>query len=475
MAEIFYDPEVEPIESQAIDAAGIDLDLDISTDDFHNLSSSKSSQGPPSVERTYSSEVFADFIVKVQEQFRDVPPQVKLWVLEHGRLRRFLRANKSNVDKAVDQLRWCVDFRTEIEAWFVEPEDVKAELQLGKFYCRSTDHLGHPVLVYKCRRADHTLCPNLQMRALIMCLDALEKQMDQGCYAEDHTWVVILDMLGKAQKGSPTADYFMKLTKIFVKCYPCRLHRLFIVDANAVFRTVWRLAHKSKLIDQRTVWKVSFPCRQSSPGNQIVPELVDCIGYDALEVEYGGNDTFQWDEHQHWNVLALAPAGGSMAGSAAGSIQASKAPDDASSWRVAGTITETGSTCTGNTSWYSAQTLDLEGQVVDTSELEQRILADCQALRSRLASCSTRSSSSSGTLLELERILHEHAQADFCPSTPKGTGLAAWSPTGAAEGLSVWRHRARRRLACVVALSVMIFVLLAGFPIVYWMSDCPHL
>eukprot|EP00747_Dinoflagellata_sp_TGD_P220155 gnl/TRDRNA2_/TRDRNA2_92160_c0_seq2.p1 gnl/TRDRNA2_/TRDRNA2_92160_c0~~gnl/TRDRNA2_/TRDRNA2_92160_c0_seq2.p1 ORF type:complete len:416 (+),score=69.92 gnl/TRDRNA2_/TRDRNA2_92160_c0_seq2:162-1409(+) len=228
--------------------------------------------------------------------------------MHSNRMRRFLRAHGGSPERALEAIRWCVDFRTELQMWNIEMNEVKDDLKLGKFYCRTLDKEGHPVIMYRTRRADHTLNQDVRMRALVLALDQMERRLDRGDWNEEGTWVVVLDMTGKSQRGSMSVDYFMRVVKLFVKCYPGRLHRLFIVDANFMARRLWSLACSTRLIEEQTVNKVCFVCRiKTAEGVVVVPELLQQVGSDRLEEEYGGRDRFEWEDEKHWDVIALSP------------------------------------------------------------------------------------------------------------------------------------------------------------------------
>jgi|Transcript_56778 hypothetical protein len=438
-----------------------------------------------------------DLKTRVSEKLKEWPAESEAWALNNGRLRRFLVGNQGDVGKALDQMAWCVDFRTQLAAWNVDPIDVKEEMQLGKFYCRSLGNEGHPIIMYRHCRADHTLCPQLQMRALVFCLDHLEQKLDQDCYVEDGRWVVILDMYGKPVKGSVSAEFFMMLTRTFVRCYPERLHRLFIVDAGSFIRGVWTMACKSTLVRKDTAEKVIFPRRRQVNGRLVVPELLEQIGKDALEEDYGGNDGFSWNTELHWNVIHLAPP----------SLQNSliKIATEAA------TVEEdTASTNSGATSWFSLPSLQHccadvnlcqqalthdaielveRGQqigsghpgklVTDTCKNvdEQHLLRECQSLRSHLIRIPStdRNAVTVAKLAQLHRelsgFLKTRSEFSLCDDSLYQSSSGKGGRNSDA-GLIKWKRAANWRLRCIVALCILIVGLVLTFSIARGTMDC---
>lgn len=437
-----------------------------------------------------------DFKSKLVEKLKKWPREAEPWALDKGRLRRFLVGNHGDVDKAVEQMNWCMEFRTQVGAWNVEPQEVKEEMQLGKFYCRALGHQGHPVILYRNRRADHSLCPHLQMRALVFCLDHLEQKLDQGHYVQNGRWIVVLDMHGKPIKGSASAEFFTMLTRTFVRCYPERLQDLFIVDASTFIRGVWTMACKSKVIRSETAAKVHFPCRRRIHGRDMVPELLEHVGKDALEEEYGGNDSFSWNKELHWNVVLLAPP-----------------PLQKSLIKIATQAAtledETGSTCSGATSWFSLPTVqdysfETGNYHKDANELvelgqiaigapsillngasskvdEQHLAGECQVFRSHLAHFPTVRLQSAVSLAnfvqlhrELSAFLKAHGESNFSGHTHKEFSHSSGGQHFGSE-VAAWKRAATRRLRCIVVLSIVIICLVLAFSIVKGAMDCNSL
>jgi hypothetical protein len=400
---------------------------------------------------------------KIANKLEGLPVEAKNWALNTWRIRRFIDGNKGDVDKAADQLAWCVAYRSQLRVWHIQASDVREELCLGSFYCRATDLEGHPVIVYRCCRSDHTLCPDLRMRALILCLDHLEARLDQGDFADDSKWVLILDMIGKPHKGSASADYFIRVTRTFVKCYPERLFCLFILDASYVFRTIWDMACKTKLIQVETAQKVCFCSRHVMHGQQMVPELVGMIGEDGLEEEYGGYDDFIWNAELHWNVLDLAPAS---------LLKSAKA--SACDAELTSTKDETRSTDSGGTSWFSIQSAacsifeaDLEAQMPDTSSRRalSQVVTDCQALRGRLVHLSVPKGAGSADALArlsqlsngLDRFLSGQGQLGTQGKLPKSSMYEIQDDYSSHR--TDWRRLAERRFRSIVFLGITVLFL----------------
>merc|ERR1719387_2678663 len=103
-----------------------------------------------------------------------------------------------------------------------------------------------------------------------------------------------MDQHGKPRKGSPTTDYFMKMMRMFTKCYPARLHTCFVLDAGMLVCMGWSSATSTRVIDERTSRKFVFTKRRREGSRTLVPELLAQIAPEALETEYGGTDAFEW-------------------------------------------------------------------------------------------------------------------------------------------------------------------------------------
>lgn len=332
-------------------------------------------------------------------------PQVRDWATDRGRLRRFLQGHGGNADRALATLRWCLEQRRQLQLWHIDLEEVRPELELGKVLCRSIDRDLHPVVVYRNCRADHTLDLTMRLRALVLVLDHLEACLDRGDFDGCTTWVVILDLGGKPAKGSMTFDYLSRLIKLFMKSYPARLHRCFVVDATMLMNTFWRAA--CKILEADTIRKVSFVRRSwDDHGRCCVPELIDQVGVEQLEDEYGGRDHFEWDPSRHWRVLDLVPnprrelplieaarlaaleagtAGGAATGSACtgcggrGCVECGRSSDDASC--AGDSLGSGGHSATGESEgrWFDADSE--EG--VGATPLDS-VLRDCRSLHKQL-------------------------------------------------------------------------------------------
>ncbi|CAE8631722.1 unnamed protein product, partial [Polarella glacialis] len=117
-------------------------------------------------------------------------------------------------------------------------------------------------------------------------------------------WVLVLDLGGSGAKGSVGYDFASRLLKIVMRCYPGRLYRVFVIDTSMIWNAFWNAA--CRVLEADTVNKVRFVRRTAhKDGTRSVPELVQQVGEENLEVEYGGSDPFEWDPQRHWLISGL--------------------------------------------------------------------------------------------------------------------------------------------------------------------------
>ena len=94
-------------------------------------------------------------------------------------------------------------------------------------------------------------------------------------------FVNIIDLQGMGMNHVSFLRFFRNISELDDVCYPERLHKTFVVNAPALFPSIWLLVKKflsSKISDRVVVL-----------GRNHSAELLECIDADSLPVQYGGS------------------------------------------------------------------------------------------------------------------------------------------------------------------------------------------
>lgn len=212
-------------------------------------------------------------------------------------LRRFLRARKSDVSKALsmflDYIQWRKDAQVdEITQTYSFPEAAKVAEIYPRFY-HKTDKLGRPVY-YEILGNMHVdtlfsvTTPERLIKGYIReyekllnyrftaCSLKAGRHIDQGCS--------ILDL-----KGVPLSQFnqvrkvVQQVSSVAQNYYPETLGKMFIINAPFLFKGIWQII--KPMLDENTVAKISVL------GSHYQADLLEVIDPENLPVAFGGKCT----------------------------------------------------------------------------------------------------------------------------------------------------------------------------------------
>lgn len=258
-------------------------------------------------------------------------PAARAWCGNVGRLRRFLQACRGSVPKVLSTLDAVIAERDALKAWppadplerarvrgrCVDPEELWDELRLGKFYNRSVDRLGHPVVVQRPNRVDARVSDTMKFRSLLYALDCLEQAIDEGFGNPDGRWTLILSQRPEPTTGrkepsvSASLRHGVGAVRMMLRNYPERLYRIYVVNASGFTHLVWRTLCNVQLVDEVVRAKVCFAEVTSDPrvgGRRRCEILERNIVPWQLEEEFGGEDDFSWDPVVNFRLHEYGPA-----------------------------------------------------------------------------------------------------------------------------------------------------------------------
>eukprot|EP00164_Ancoracysta_twista_P002221 GFYU01002934.1.p1 GENE.GFYU01002934.1~~GFYU01002934.1.p1 ORF type:complete len:393 (-),score=119.49 GFYU01002934.1:229-1407(-) len=191
--------------------------------------------------------------------------------------KRFMVANGSVPEKAVEQLKAAIKWRKEVEIWELLPDEFKSEAVKGTATWYKFDKFGRPVLYVRPRfhiTAKRDLDKSVKMISWIM-----EHALDRSPHAQQI--VVIYDTRDVGWK-----NFDNPLTKqganILQTCYPERLAHLFVINEPFVVSAIWKLI--KVFLDPRVKEKIQF-CGKKDPADI----LLKYIPEENVPEEYGGS------------------------------------------------------------------------------------------------------------------------------------------------------------------------------------------
>ncbi|KAJ3101177.1 cytosolic factor, phosphatidylinositol/phosphatidylcholine transfer protein [Phlyctochytrium planicorne] len=209
-------------------------------------------------------------------------------------LHRFLQARKYDLPKAFIMFeaydKWRTDFKVEeIVSSFSFPESAEVNVVYPRFY-HKTDKKGRPIYYELIGQLDvkglwQVTNVDRMIMAYVREYEKLIRYRFVACSVKANTHIAksctILDL-----KGVPLTQFnsvrkvVKEVTGIAQNYYPETLGRMFIINAPALFTTVWSIV--KPMLDEATVQKISVL------GSSYQKALLEDIDAANLPVAYGG-------------------------------------------------------------------------------------------------------------------------------------------------------------------------------------------
>lgn len=107
-------------------------------------------------------------------------------------LRRFLRARDHDLDRALEMLLACLDWRDDWRPEAIQGSEMKADLDMGKMYMHGFDREQRPVVIFRPGRdIDNGDSIRDKVRYYVFMLEHAIAKMEGG--VEQMTWLVDLN------------------------------------------------------------------------------------------------------------------------------------------------------------------------------------------------------------------------------------------------------------------------------------------
>ncbi|KAK1287008.1 hypothetical protein QJS10_CPB19g00810 [Acorus calamus] len=149
---------------------------------------------------------------------------------------RFLKSKGDNVKRAAKQLRACLSWRDAIGTEHLMADEFSAELSEGVAYVAGHDDEARPVLVFRIKQDYQKFhSQKLYVRLLVFTLEVAIASMPRFV----NQFVLIFDA-SQFRSGSAFLNLLMTTLKVLTDFYPCRLHKVFVIDPPSLFSYLWK-------------------------------------------------------------------------------------------------------------------------------------------------------------------------------------------------------------------------------------------
>ncbi|KAK4780043.1 hypothetical protein SAY87_016149 [Trapa incisa] len=193
-------------------------------------------------------------------------------------LRRFLRAQDLDVDKASDMfLKYLNWKRTFIPNGYIAEREIRNELAQNKLFIQGYSKKGQPIIVLLGNKHKPSKSGLDEFkRCVVYAFDKICARIPSG----KDNFIAIADLEGWGYKNSDVRGYIAALL-ILQDCYPERLGKLFFIHVPYMFMTAWKMI--CPFLDSRTTKKICFV-----ENKKLRATLHSEIDEDQLPEIYGG-------------------------------------------------------------------------------------------------------------------------------------------------------------------------------------------
>lgn len=240
----------------------------------------------------------------VVRQAMNVPPAV----MPDSSLYRFLKANDLNVDKASDQIRESVAWRTSYD-WrqvtFQSPDVLNLMFTAAKFGYYGEDPKGRPIRYLVPQKAQvHEIFKSLgpqnifafQLGMLERLINIILERCSQKYNRYVHQIITVVDVkeleVSKILTSGDMISFFKNNAPEFQKNYPELTYKAVIINAGPIFYTLWKVL--SVFFKEATLKKIKI-CNED-----YLSELVEVVTLDRIPKSYGGNCPYEIDNYPNF-------------------------------------------------------------------------------------------------------------------------------------------------------------------------------
>eukprot|EP01025_Chloroclados_australasicus_P052968 TRINITY_DN6193_c0_g5_i1.p1 TRINITY_DN6193_c0_g5~~TRINITY_DN6193_c0_g5_i1.p1 ORF type:complete len:294 (-),score=25.20 TRINITY_DN6193_c0_g5_i1:371-1213(-) len=168
-------------------------------------------------------------------------------------LKRYLRARRNDVDKALDKLISSLNWRNSFGVTRFSPDMFCKDMATGKLYPWNGLVEDRSVLILRKKLERITAEEGPQyLRYLVFMLESAIKLLPEG----QEKLVLILDLNGYSRQNSPPLSYSLEMLRIFTGHYPERAYKIYLVDAPTIFSVLYTAVYP--FIDPVTKEKINF-------------------------------------------------------------------------------------------------------------------------------------------------------------------------------------------------------------------------
>lgn len=227
-----------------------------------------------------------------QQDFRILSSEEELYYTHENRCVRFLIAKEFKIPVALNLWKDWVNWRVTTKPENIMPKDVPNEIETRKAIWFGKDKQSHPCLVVKISRTNPKVDPQEMVK---FGLYLLEKGIKEADVEGSGHIVGIIDLSGLSHKliSSKMTPILKELIQIIQSYYPERLHKLYLVKPNWIFRLLFTIL--KPFIDPKTRSKITMVTS--------IEDLKKDFTGDNLLKEYGGVsniDDFIIDENNKY-------------------------------------------------------------------------------------------------------------------------------------------------------------------------------
>ena len=234
----------------------------------------------------------------VQEIIRSLTEREKSQLPDINMPIRHLRAEKGNVQKAIQKCKAALKWREEFGVGQITTcmqtggeleKIIKFEGETGKIYVRGYDKDGRAVVYMDNSRANSDNVID-NMRHLVWNLEkafacTARKSIEKGATRPLEKYCLAINFIGFQLSAAPSLSVSKFTLEILQTHYPERMHRAYVLNPPLSFRVFWNLV--KPFIDPVTKSKIVF-CSPGSEGMKQFHREMGPENLDKLEPFAGG-------------------------------------------------------------------------------------------------------------------------------------------------------------------------------------------
>jgi len=220
-----------------------------------------------------------------------------------------LRARNWNIVKSLEMIRETLRWRREIKPWTITTDEVEVHFKSGKNYHNGWDVHNRPVVVMRVRYDEPGDNPGkiktilFQMERSLRLIEKMKKESGEELQStislattppnEQVAWIFDMKKFAKKDVDIPLS----KELAFVLDHYPEKLGACYIVDPPVLFRAFWKMVRG--FVDEKTRRKVNFVTAEDIKKKKFPATISE----DMLEVEYSGNNDYQYHHSTYMKML----------------------------------------------------------------------------------------------------------------------------------------------------------------------------